>query len=190
MRKLQLIQTASVISVVGLVGCASPEKQTAPAAEIKPVVVKPAQTTLERKSGDKKMGGTVQFIPDPGGVKVVAHIEGLKPNSVHGFHIHETGDCSAADASSAGGHFNPDGQQHAGPADSTHHVGDMGNVKADKKGRVHLEQVFARMSLESGNPANIMGKAVVLHGRADDLKSQPAGDAGSRIGCGVIVEAH
>ncbi len=171
-----------------LVGCSS-----SPSASLniappvpQPAVIPAAKATIERRSGDKKIKGTVRFIPQVDGVKVIAILEGLKPNGTHGFHVHEKGDCSAADASSAGGHFNPDGMPHADPSASEHHVGDMGNIQADKSGRAHIETLFKRLSLDPSHRNYIVGKAVVVHAKADDLKSQPAGDAGPRIGCGVI----
>jgi Cu-Zn family superoxide dismutase len=161
---------------------AATEAATAP-------VTHPAVAKLERKSGDKKLVGSVQFLPTSEGVKVVAEISGLKPGSTHGFHIHETGDCSAPDAKSAGGHFNPAKTPHGAPTDMQHHMGDMGNIQADKTGSVKFERLFPLMSLDAGNANNVIGKAVVVHGKADNLKSQPAGDAGSRIGCGVITSS-
>lgn len=179
---------------ISLVGCSSAEKKEAaeagPTAEAaaEGSVFKPAQATIEPRSGNKKVQGTVQFVPEADGIRVIANIEGLKPNTNHGFHIHEKGDCSAPDASSAGGHFNPDGVAHASPGDKESHVGDMGNIKADRKGHGHIEKVFPRMSLNSRSFSNILGKSVVIHAKPDDMKSQPAGNAGDRIGCGVIAE--
>ncbi len=155
-----------------------------------------AMDTSARHSGDSavavihptrgnKVEGTVRFEPVAGGVRVTADLQGLKPNSTHGFHIHEFGDCSAPDASSAGGHYNPEGHHHAGPKAGMRHAGDMGNIKADSKGNAHLELTLDNITVDgSKNP--ILGRAVIVHQKADDLKSQPTGDAGGRIGCGVI----
>lgn len=145
-----------------------------------------ASAELEPRSGHKSVKGKVEFEQVEKGVRVIANIEGLSPNSAHGFHIHEKGDCSAKDASSAGGHFAPLQQPHGAPGDNKHHVGDMGNLKADKEGKAVLSQVFEALSLDPKSKSYIGAKAVVLHAKADDLKSQPSGDAGGRIACGVI----
>lgn len=127
--------------------------------------------------------GIVTFSAVEGGIKVVAHLTGLTPGK-HGFHIHEYGDCSADDGSSAGGHFNPTGMQHSMPSSDKRHEGDMGNIEAGKSGEAHLEYIDHAMSF-SGEKS-IIGHAVIVHEKEDDLKSQPAGAAGSRIGYGVI----
>lgn len=127
--------------------------------------------------------GTVTFTKVEDGIQVVADLEGV-PEGEHGFHIHENGDCSAPDATSAGGHFNPQGMPHGGPNDQQRHVGDMGNVTADSSGHAHKEYVDHLMAFEGEN--SIIGKAVILHAQADDLTSQPTGNAGARIACGVI----
>jgi Cu-Zn family superoxide dismutase len=131
-----------------------------------------------------KVSGTVMFTPVSDGVQVHAEITGLTPGK-HGFHIHEFGDCSAADASSAGGHFNPTHKPHAGPEAAERHEGDMGNVEADASGNAKLDYVDHQISL-SNDGKSVIGRSVVVHAKADDLKSQPSGDAGARIACGVI----
>lgn len=116
-------------------------------------------------------------------------ITGLAPNSLHGFHVHEKGDCSAPDASSAGGHFHLPGQQHGDPSNphDHHHAGDMGNVKADAHGVAKVDLMLSQHQMTLGHaPQNIVGRAVVVHKGADDLHSQPAGDSGGRAACGVI----
>ena len=130
-----------------------------------------------------KVTGTVTFTPGADGVQVHAELTGLTPGK-HGFHIHEFGDCSAADLSSAGGHFNPGHQSHAGPDASERHVGDMGNIEADASGKATLDYLDHQMSL-GDEEDSVTGRSVVVHAKADDLKSQPAGNSGARIGCGV-----
>ena len=110
-------------------------------------------------------------------------INGLTPGK-HGFHIHEKGDCSAADASSAGGHFNPTGMPHGGRRGSQRHLGDLGNITADKSGIARFAFTDGWITLAGVN--SIIGHAVVVHAQADDLKSQPSGNAGARVACGVI----
>ena len=129
------------------------------------------------------VAGTVTFTSGSDGVKVVADITGLKPGK-HGFHIHEFGDCSAKDGTSAGGHYNPTKHPHAGPDAEMRHMGDLGNIEADASGKAHLEMTDKMLKLSGEN--SIIGYAVIVHEKADDLKSQPTGDAGGRVACGVI----
>ena len=131
--------------------------------------------------------GVVTFTKVSGGVRVVADIEELTPG-VHGFHVHEKGDCSAPDASSAGGHFNPTGMSHCGPDCTQRHVGDLGNVIADNTGRAHYNRIDTQLKLDG--PNSIIGRSVIVHDKADDLKSQPTGGAGQRAACGVIEAAE
>ena len=127
--------------------------------------------------------GMVKFTEAHGGVRVVAHLDGLTPGQ-HGFHVHDKGDCSAADGASAGGHFNPTGAPHGAPDDAQRHAGDLGNITADASGHAHYDRVDKNLSFDG--PNSVIGKAVIVHGKADDLKGQPAGNAGPRVACGVI----
>jgi Cu-Zn family superoxide dismutase len=129
------------------------------------------------------VSGTVIFTQTPNGVEVVADVSGLTPGE-HGFHIHEYGDCSASDATSAGGHFNPHHMHHAGPEDAERHAGDLGNIIADAQGNARYKHVDAKLGFEGDD--SILGHAVIIHVDQDDLKSQPTGDAGGRVACGVI----
>jgi Cu-Zn family superoxide dismutase len=129
--------------------------------------------------------GTVRFTEEGNGVKVAVDIEGLAPNSKHGFHVHEYGDCSAPDATSAGSHYDAAGTKHHGmPSDAMRHAGDMGNIEADATGKVHSELMLGGVTV-NGAQAPILGRAVIVHANPDDF-SQPVGNAGGRIGCGVI----
>lgn len=129
--------------------------------------------------------GTVIFYKIKGGVRVVVDMKGLTPGK-HGFHIHENGDCSAPDATSAGGHFNPGMHEHGGPMDGKRHVGDMGNITADAQGNAHLDYIDTGMTFKGED--SIIGKSIIVHQNEDDLKTQPTGNAGPRIACGVISE--
>lgn len=129
--------------------------------------------------------GTVNFKQKGDKVLVDAKVTGLKPNGTFGFHIHEKGDCSAADGSSAGGHFNPAGMPHGGPESAQRHGGDLGNLKADANGNAQLKLETSGISL-GADKTSIVGRAVIVHAQADDLKSQPTGNAGARIACGLI----
>lgn len=141
-----------------------------------------AYADLHPTAGNK-VEGRVVFQKVDQGVKVVAHISGLTPG-LHGFHIHEKGDCSAPDGSSAGGHFNPDNKPHGSPESATRHVGDLGNIVANEKGEAVLERVDSLLQLEG--PSSIIGRAVVVHADPDDFTTQPTGNAGKRLSCGVI----
>jgi len=129
------------------------------------------------------VSGTITFTGTEAGVKVVVDVQGLSKGK-HGFHIHEFGDCNSPDGSSAGGHFNPGAMNHGGPMDMTRHMGDMGNLEADESGKVHMEYVDPVISLKGEH--SIIGRSVILHKNEDDLKTQPTGNAGPRIACGVI----
>jgi Cu-Zn family superoxide dismutase len=130
-----------------------------------------------------KARGLVQFKNEPTGVRVTADITGLTPGE-HGFHVHENGDCSAPDASSAGGHFNPTNQSHGARDAEVRHIGDLGNLVADANGQALLNYIDPKLTLTG--PNSIIGRAVIVHAGRDDLKSQPSGDAGGRVACGTI----
>jgi len=129
------------------------------------------------------VSGIVKFEAVEGGVHIIADLTGLTPGK-HGFHIHEFGDCSSDDGSSAGGHFNPNGMPHSMPASEQRHVGDLGNIEADKDGKAHLDYVDSMISFSGKN--SIVGRGVIVHEKEDDLKTQPTGAAGARVACGVI----
>jgi superoxide dismutase, Cu-Zn family len=166
------------LSFTGFIAQAQPEEKSS--APLKAIAV------LHPTAGNK-VSGTVTFTEVADGVQVHADIAGLTPGN-HGFHVHEFGDCSAADASSAGAHFNPTNNPHAGPDTADRHVGDMGNVEADASGKATLEYVDHQISLTT-DERSVIGRSVVVHVKADDLKTQPAGDSGARIACGVIGRA-
>ncbi len=142
---------------------------------------KKAIAVLHSASGSQ-VTGTVTFTQMGDTVQVVADVTGLTPGK-HGFHIHEFGDCSAADASSAGGHFNPMKKPHGAPDAAERHAGDLGNLEADSTGKAHLELKDNMLKLSGEN--SILGRGVIVHEKVDDW-SQPVGNAGSRLACGVI----
>jgi Cu-Zn family superoxide dismutase len=175
---------ASLIALVFLsVGIFGAHAQTSGEKSSKPLK---AVAVLHPTAGNK-VSGTVTFTEVADGVQVRAEISGLTSGN-HGFHVHEFGDCSAADAASAGAHFNPENKPHAGPDSTERHVGDMGNVQADASGKARLEYVDHQISL-TNDERSAIGRSVVVHAKADDLKSQPAGDSGARVACGVIGRA-
>ena len=167
----------------------APETQAAePAASASPAA--PAEQARHSASlaptQGNKASGALEFASQGDSVAVTGTINGLEPGSTHGFHVHEKGDCSAPDASSAGGHFNPTSQPHGNPDAPPHHGGDLQNISADAQGVAQVNLQLSGVTLGSGAPDDIVGKAVVVHEKADDYKSQPAGNSGARISCGVI----
>jgi len=143
-----------------------------------------ARATIEPRSGSNVKGWATFTDRSTGGVAVVVHIENAPPGT-HGLHVHDKGDCSAPDASSAGGHFNPGGMPHAGPTEAHRHAGDLGNITIEANGTGHLEIVTDLLTVKPG-PNSVVGRAVIFHEKADDLQTQPTGNAGGRLGCGVV----
>ncbi|MNV25863.1 Superoxide dismutase-like protein YojM precursor [compost metagenome] len=134
--------------------------------------------------------GTVTFSVVDGKVHVKGQVSGLKPNSEHGFHIHEKGDCSAPDGASAGGHFNPSKEDHGSVASEPHHGGDMPNIKADAQGNAVVDApVSTNVNIGKGDGFDIIGRGLIVHADADDYKTQPTGNAGARLACAVIKAA-
>ncbi len=131
--------------------------------------------------------GHLTFTKEDDGVRVQGEFEGLEEGK-HGFHIHQYGDCRADDGTSAGGHYNPADNPHAGPDAESRHVGDMGNLEADADGNATIDYVDSTIELNGAD--SIMGRGIVIHAGEDDLESQPTGDAGGRMGCGVIGVAN
>jgi Cu-Zn family superoxide dismutase len=127
--------------------------------------------------------GVVTFEEVDKGIYIIANLTGIAPGK-HGFHIHEFGDISSDDGSSAGGHFNPTGMSHSMPMSKKRHAGDMGNIEADSNGNAHLDYIDPVMELNG--KYSIIGHAVIVHEKEDDFKTQPTGNAGARIGYGVI----
>jgi Cu-Zn family superoxide dismutase len=143
-----------------------------------------AVATLAPTSGSTAQG-TVNFqqLAD-GSVQVTVDLTGV-PAGVHGFHIHEFGNCGD-NGNAAGGHFNPTGTPHGAPAADPHHAGDFGNVTADANGRVQTRFTTRSITVAAG-PNSAVGHAVILHANPDDLTTQPTGNAGARIACGVVA---
>jgi Cu-Zn family superoxide dismutase len=138
-----------------------------------------ATATLAPTKGNAT-AGTVTFTQRGDRVHVSANVTGLKPGAEHAFHVHEKGDCSSGDGMSAGGHFNPAGKPH-GPQDGEHHAGDMPNIVADSYGNAN-----ASFDLRAVTVKSFEGKGLIVHRDPDDYQSQPAGNAGPRVACGVV----
>lgn len=190
---MRLVLAASILACAA--GCGQKSPEPAPAEPAPPPVAEtpmpPAEQTVgavaELKATEGNgVSGTIRIDSVADGVHMTGTITGLTPGSTHGFHVHENGDCSAPDASSAGGHFNPTSQPHGDPRGDTHHLGDIPNITADADGAVELDTVTSGLSLRTGNPNDIVNRAIIVHEKADDYQSQPSGDAGKRIACGII----
>lgn len=147
-----------------------------------------ATVTLQGAPEDTDFQGTITLTPEGDGLRVVAHLEGVDQNGQHGFHVHETGECSHGEGgkhfTSAGGHFNPNNTEHACPPTEPRHAGDLGNIEVTN-GTGHLETSTNLLTLSGPNSA--VGKAIILHANADDCKTQPTGNAGDRLACGVVT---
>jgi superoxide dismutase, Cu-Zn family len=170
---VKLITLFSAIATIS--ACAIAPKGTADAT---------AKAQMQSKSGSQ-VAGLVRIRQAGKSLELEGRISGLKPNQEHGFHIHEKGDCSSPDGMSAGGHFNPDNAAHAHHSNSAHHAGDLANLKADASGVATFRMTLPSLSVSEGKLA-IIGKSLIVHLNPDDYTSQPAGNSGPRIGCGLI----
>ena len=186
MRK-RIVLPVTLFMLALLVGCASGsgsgEETPAPAAPEPAAAPKTANVTLEPKSGSNLTGSaTLTQVGDT--VRFELHVNGA-PDGQHAVHIHENGDCSAEDGTSAGGHWNPTGENHGQWGSPPHHLGDIGNMTVEGgHGTISLEA--APWTIGDGSSTDVVGKAIIVHAEPDDFTSQPTGAAGGRIGCGVI----
>ena len=139
-----------------------------------------------RPLNDSGVQGLVTFIQEGGDVRIVAEITGLTPGK-HGFHIHQFGDITSADGNTAGSHFNPQNFIHGGPDDKKRHLGDLGNIEADRNGKAKYNRVDSRITLNGVN--SILGRSIIIKEGPDDYKTQPGGGAGRRIAMGVIGQS-
>jgi len=144
----------------------------------------PSATAVMRPASGSQAHGSVTFTQVGTRVRVNAEIAALSPG-MHGIHIHEKGDCTAPDAASAGPHFNPAAKKHGAPDSTEHHGGDLGNLNANEYGKATLSIMVDGISVGKGADG-VIGRGVIVHAKADDLKTDPAGNSGERIGCGVV----
>ncbi len=150
-----------------------------------------AQAALEPARDTPGFSGRVMFTRAGDQVRVVADLTGVTPPGNHGFHLHENGKCErdttggGKDFASAGGHFNPAGAAHACPDAAAHHAGDLGNIVINADGTGHLDVTTSALSLSG--PSSVVGRSVILHAGADDCTTQPTGNSGGRLACGVIT---
>jgi Cu-Zn family superoxide dismutase len=180
--RIALLATCAAFGMVAACSTTPPPAATTPA----PDTSHDAVANLAAASGSL-VSGKLTLMPMGGGVHIAGDIGGLAPGSTHGFHIHEKGDCSAADASSAGGHFNPTASAHGRADTPPHHAGDIDNIVADAGGVAHVNTHVVGITLGDGGSNDVAGRAIVVHAAPDDYASQPSGNAGARIACGVIT---
>lgn len=193
MKSLNAVALGGVL-LVSLVAACAPKEETVvqPEETAAQVVAEPvpgpgvltAVADLAAATGGTAQG-RVTFIQSGDTVDIEAHVSGAPAGSL-GFHLHETGDCSAADFTSAGGHFNPTHAAHASPTAAEHHAGDFGNIEIGPEGSGTLQISTTMLSVAEG-PSSVVGRAVILHQKTDDLNTQPTGNAGARIACGVVT---
>lgn len=198
MNRSQILSLAAGATLVALAACGPKPDTTAtdngasPApvaqgtetpAATPPAATNPNSADATLQSGDPKVSGTVHFTQEGAGVHVVADVSGAKPGK-HGIHLHENGVCTPPDYKSAGGHWNPGHAAHACMPTDPRHAGDLGNITVGSDGTGHLDVTLTGVSFAGDN--SVVGKAVVLHAGEDDCKSQPAGNSGYRLACGVV----
>ena len=168
----------SMVGIAAVIGC----KSNSNSSESKKLTLQ-----FESKSSST-VAGTATFTEKQGKVTFVAKITGLKPG-IHAIHIHEKADCSAADGSSAGGHWNPTFKKHGQWGQGEHHKGDIGNFTADEKGNGTITLTTDEWCIGCGDATkDILGKGLIVHQGTDDYTSQPAGNAGARVACSGIIK--
>ena len=173
-----------IAGLILMCGCTTTSNPGAAKTLTAVAMVKPS-TAAATQPTNTNVTGIVTFTQVGSVVTFVADINGLEPNTSHGFHIHDLGDLSAPNLSSAGGHFNPTHEMHGGPMSEHHHMGDLGNLVSDATGHAHLEGTVPGVTLTVGD-FGIIARSVIIHAKEDDLHSQPAGESGARVAGGVI----
>ena len=146
-----------------------------------------AVASLQPTKGNN-VTGEVRFEEVDGKVRVSVLARGLRPEREHGLHVHEAGDCSSDDGMSAKGHFNPHGKPHGAPSSSERHAGDLPALRADGTGQAQLDVTVDQLTVRPG-PASVVGRGLIVHADPDDYSTQPTGNSGARLACGVIRAA-
>ena len=185
-RELPWAIASMLLAAVAVVAACTSTPPSEPAAPPAASTAQEARANLASASGSL-VSGSVTLKPMGDGVHLTGEVGGLSPGSTHAIHIHEKGDCSAADASSAGGHFNPSAQPHGKVGSGAHHGGDMDNLIANAEGVAQVNAHAQGVTLGGGAANDVAGKAVIVHAAADDYRTQPTGNAGGRVACGVIT---
>lgn len=180
------MSTLSPLAVASIVAAAAVAAVSVSAQTSMPPPSATAKASLKATTAPGAQGVSGDFTLSQRGTLVVVEgtVRGLAPNSEHGFHVHENADCSG-DGKAAGEHFNPDRNPHAHPGQKMRHPGALFNLKADANGVASFRQEVDTVTLSPGKYA-VTGKPLVVHAKADDYASQPSGDAGDRIACGLI----
>jgi Cu-Zn family superoxide dismutase len=161
-------------------GLAAKPAEPVPAGDSAPGVVASVEIKpWTQGASENKVTGAIQFAPTTTGLELSGALKNL-PAGLHGLHIHENGDCS-----NPGGHFAPASNRHGDPANGEHHLGDLGNVDADASNQAAVSINVPGLALHGKN--SILGHALVVHANPDDLHSQPSGNSGDVIGCGIIA---
>ncbi len=198
MNRVRPTEAAAILlaaSALAAFACAPPAEE--PAAEQEPMIEEEVPVAPEPAAvvasaslvtADGIEVGTATFTQVGAETTAEFHLTGVSPAGPHAIHVHETGECTPPDFTSAGGHFNPAGVAHACPPATPRHAGDFGNVEIAEDGGGHLEVTTDLVTVEDG-PISVVGKAVILHAHTDDCSTQPTGDAGGRLACGVIARA-
>lgn len=187
---LSVLGAAAVLAAGAQDGNAAPVTAAAKPAKLATTAMPApgAKATLE-SADDPKLSGTVAFIQLADAVRIEINVAGADHPGLHGIHLHENGKCEhdpgGKHYTSAGGHFNPTAAPHACRESTTHHAGDFGNIEIQPDGTGHLVVVTSMLSLRG--PNSPIGKAVILHTDADDCKTQPTGNSGGRLACGLVL---
>ena len=188
-----LLTGIAIAATVALAGCStsSPAPSSSSAADTATSSNAPASkgvqaiARLEATKGSM-VSGTIQFFPEAdGSVRIKGSVQGFAPNTEHGFHIHEKGDCSSGDGLSAGGHFNPTEQAHGKFDGKAHHSGDLPSLKTDAQGAANVDFVTRAITLDRGR-TGVLGRGLIVHNDPDDYTTQPTGNSGARLACAVI----
>ena len=187
----------AVVVALMLAACSREQPEGAP-REPEPTTAAPAEKATPAEAAQEAVAqvaptqgntvtGSLALSSSPQGVHITGTIQGLKPDAEFGFHIHEKGDCSAPDGSSAGGHFNPTQAQHGNPTSAAHHAGDMVNIRSNGEGVAQVDTTAAGTTLHGDPTTDVVGKAIIVHEGPDDYATQPSGNSGKRVACGVIA---
>jgi superoxide dismutase, Cu-Zn family len=182
--RIKPIALTSVLAL-GLAGCGDTAPPPGDAAGPTATAAATAHAELTPTEG-RDARGSLTFTVTEQGVRLMGTVSGLEPNSLRGFHIHEFGDCSAPDATSAGGHWNPYDHDHGRRSEGEFHAGDMDNLEVDEAGNASVDRLLAGLEIGTGSELDVVGRSVIVHRGIDDYASQPTGDAGPRDACGVI----
>jgi Cu-Zn family superoxide dismutase len=191
-----LLVGALAIGVAAFAGCKKSEESTeayetseAPSTEPSPAATVTTDIAAAQLSGPGGASGMVTFTPEPGSVHVVAQVSGLPPG-MHGFHLHAGTTCDGPDFKTAGDHFNPTGANHGDPLVPPHHAGDFGNIDVGADGTANVDFTTTMLTLGDGGSNDVLGHAVIVHAAKDDLTTQPSGNSGARVACGVVQRAQ